>query len=129
MELIGDEILASEPSDKLACQKAYEMSVDGRPILSVPYHSPLFLDETSTQRVVKGLVKVGLEDSGYDYSGLNPLTALHRLLELYGIEEIARISLEPSDYVHESGLSQPDADQLIDRLCGTAETSELALLT
>ncbi|HVX48312.1 MAG TPA: hypothetical protein VHA05_03085 [Candidatus Saccharimonadales bacterium] len=115
--------------DKKACQKAYEISLDSRPILSVPYHDSLYLDELSTTRVVKGLVKICLKEPEYDYSGLSPLDALHQLLELYGINEIARISLEASGYVHESGMAQSDADKLIDRMCGTAKDVELALLT
>ena len=129
MELVGNAILADESEDKMACQKAYEISLDSMPILPVPYHGSLYLDELSTNRVVKGLVKISLEEPEYDYSGLSPLDALHQLLELYGIDQIARISLEASGYVHDTGLAQPDASMIIDRVCGTAEDPELALLT
>jgi hypothetical protein len=126
MELIGEEIVAVDIEDKMACQKAYELSLESKPILPVPYQDPLFLDELSTTRVVKGLVKVSLEEPDYDCHGLSPLEASLRLLELYGIEEMARISLQTPDYIHR-GLGQPEASKIIDRLCGTIESPEVFL--
>jgi hypothetical protein len=125
MELIDAEIVAVDIEDKMVCQQAYEFSSETKPLLPVPFHDPLFLDRSSTARVVGGLVKISFEDPTYERFGVTTIDALQILTELYGLEEIARISLEAPDYVHEGGLSQPDAYTLINRLCGSVESPDI----
>jgi hypothetical protein len=121
MELIGEEIVAFDAKDKMTCQKAYELSVDSKPILPVPYNDPLFLDRLSTNRVVSGLVKAGLRECDNSSYDLSREEALFRLVELFTIHEIARISLEYPDYT-EHGLGQPEASEVIDLIYGDIES-------
>lgn len=120
MKLLGEEIVAIDQEDKMACQGAYEFSSESKPILPVPYNEPLFLDRASTKRVVQGLVCLSLEGLNHDH-GLRSLDAILSLVDLYGVQEIARISLEDPSYTHETGLGQADAYMIIDRLYGTVE--------
>jgi hypothetical protein len=124
VNLVGEEIQAVESRDKMVCQIAYGRSMDSNPILPVPYHEPLQLDEPSTARVIKGLVYIALQEPGYDSHGLSQPEAAQKIVDLYGLDEIARISMGTPGYVY-CGLRQLDAEKIIDRLCGTTEHLEL----
>ncbi len=122
MNLVGEEILAEEWRDKMVCQIAYEQALDSKPILQVPYHDPLQLDEQRASRVVAGLVRVMLRTS--HVYGLTQDEAAQNLAELYGLDQIARISFGEEAPAH-NALGQEVASRIIDRACGTADHIEL----
>ena len=85
MELLEKgEIFAPEHAHKRACQLAVEASSETKPLLSVNYNEPLFLEQDWSLRALKGLARISLMPAGSDYHGLSQSEADYWIGELSG---------------------------------------------
>ena len=86
MELIGEEISVSDFEGASVCQRAFEASSDSKPLVMVRRGETL--EKDISERVLKGLAKISLRHSDYDYSGLTQVQADALITDLSGdVEE------------------------------------------
>ncbi len=82
MELVGEEISVSDFEGASVCQRAFEVSSESRPLIMV--HRGEMLERDVSDRVLKGLAKISLQNSSYDYHGLTQSQADKLITELSG---------------------------------------------